>query len=61
MDEVFFLKVLHGGGDLRGHVEQHHGVDLLSVALPQVVQQVTVGHELCDDVERGLSCAHTCR
>lgn len=35
--KVFFLQVLHGRGDLRGHVKQHHGVDLFSVALSQVV------------------------
>lgn len=60
MYEVFFLQVLHGRGDLRGHVQQHHGVDLLAVALPQVVQQVAVGHELSDDVEGRLPRAHAC-
>lgn len=58
VDEVLPLQVLHGGGDLRGHVEQHHGVHLLPVALAQVVQQVAVRHELRDDVEGGLPCAH---
>lgn len=60
MYEVFFLQVLHGRGDLRGHVQQHHSVDLLAVALPQVVQQVAVGHELSDDVEGRLPRAHAC-
>lgn len=60
MYEVFFLQVLHGRGDLRGHVQQHHGVDLLADALPQVVQQVAVGHELGDDVEGRLPRAHAC-
>lgn len=32
--KVFFLQVLHCRGDLCGHVEQHHCIDLLSVALP---------------------------
>lgn len=58
--EVFFLQILHGRGDLSGHVQQHHGVDLLAVALPQVVQQVAVGHELRDDVEGRLPRAHAC-
>lgn len=59
--EVFLLQVLHGRGDLCSHVEQHHSIDLLSVTLPQVIQKVTVGHELCDDVKRRLSCANTYR
>ena len=60
MDEVLPLQVLHGGGDLRSHIEQHHCIDLLPETVPQVVQQVAVGHELCDDVEGRLACAHTC-
>lgn len=61
VDEVLLLQVLHGRGDLGGHVEQHDGADLLAVALAQVVQQVPVGHVLGHDVKRGLQGAHTCR
>lgn len=35
--KVFFLQVLHGRGDLCGHVEKHHCIDLLSVALSKEV------------------------
>lgn len=61
VDEVFLLQVLHGGRDLRGHVQQHHGVHLLPVTVPQVVQQVPIGHELSDYVEWGLPGADPCQ
>lgn len=61
MDEVLLLQVLHGRGDLGGHVEQHHSADLLAVALAEVIQQVPVGHVLCHDVKGGLQGAHTCQ
>lgn len=60
VNKVLLLKVLHGRRDLCGHVQQHHSIDLLPVALPKIVQQVAVGHELCDNVERWLSGADTC-
>ncbi len=59
VDEVLLLQILHGGGDLRGHVEQHHGIDLLMITVTQVIQQVSVGHELGDDVKRRFPCADT--
>lgn len=59
MNKVLLLQVFHCRGNLSGHVEQHHGVDLLAVTLAQVVQQVAVGHELSDDVEGGLTCTNT--
>lgn len=59
MNKILLLQVLHCRGDLSGHVEEHHSVDLLAVALAQVVQQVTVGHELGDDVEGRLTCTDT--
>ena len=59
VDEVLLLQVLHGGGDLCGHVEQHYGSHLLTVTLTQVVQEVPMGHVLSHDVEGGLKCAHT--
>lgn len=61
VDEVFLLQVLHGGRDLRGHIQQHHGVHLLPVTVPQVVQQVPIGHELSDYVEWGLPGADPCQ
>lgn len=60
MNKILLLQVLHSRGNLSGHVEQHHGVHLLTVTLTQVVQQVTVGHELGDDVEGRLACTNTC-
>lgn len=61
VDEVFLLQVLHGRRDLRGHVQQHHSIHLLPVALSQVVQQVPIGHELRDYIERGLPGADPCQ
>lgn len=58
VDEVLLLQVLHRGGDLCGHVEQHDGRHLLPVALSEVIQQVPVGHVLCDDVKGRLQSAH---
>ena len=58
--EVLLLQVLHGRGDLCGHVQQHHSIYLLFVTIPQVVQQVAVWHVLCHDVERRLQRAYTC-
>lgn len=59
VDEVLLLQILHGGGDLSGHVEQNHSVHLFSVTLTQVVQQVPVGHVLRHYVEWRLQCTHT--
>lgn len=59
VDKILLLQVLHCRGDLSGHVKQHDGVDLLAVTLAQVVQQVTVGHELGNDVERRLPRTNT--
>ena len=61
VDEVFLLQVLHGGRDLSGHVQQHHSIHLLPITVPQVVQQVPIGHELSDYVERGLPGADPCQ
>lgn len=61
VDEVLLLQVLHGRGDLCGHVEQHDCTDLLAVALAEIIQQVPVGHVLRHNVKRGLQGAHTCQ
>lgn len=55
------LQIAHATGYLRRDVHEHHRVDLILVAVPQVVQQVAFAHKLCDDIERWLSCAHTCK
>lgn len=57
VDEVLLLQVLHGRGDLCGHIEQHHGVDLLTITFTQVIQQVSMSHELCDDIKGRFPCA----
>lgn len=58
MNEAPALEVAHPAGDLRGHVHEHDGVDLLAVAVAQVVQEVASAHELGDDVEGRLPRAH---
>lgn len=58
MDETSTFEIAHPAGDLRGHVHEHDGGDVLAVAVAQVVQQVTLAHELGDDVEGGLARAH---
>ena len=57
MDEIAALQVGHGGGDLRGHVEEDDSIDLLAVGSAEVVEQVASGHELGDDVEGRLAGA----
>lgn len=59
VDEVLLLQILHGRGDLSGHVEQHHSIHLFPVTLTQIVQQVPVGHVLSHYVEWRLQCTHT--
>lgn len=60
VDEVFHLQILHSRGDLCGHVEEHHSVHLLAVTLTQIIQQIPMSHELCDDVKGRFPCAHAC-
>ena len=61
VDEAPSLQVGHARRDLRGHVHKRSGADLLLVAATQVVQQVAVCHELCDDVEWRFPGTDTCR
>lgn len=58
VNEVLLLQVLHGRGDLSGHIQQHHGIHLLPVTLTQIIKQIPICHELGDDVEWGLSRTH---
>ena len=51
MNEVSRLEVAHGRGNLRRDVHQDDLADLLSVGVPQVVQEISARHELRDDVE----------
>lgn len=60
MDEVFLLQILHSRGDLCGHIEKHHSVHLLTVTLTQIIQQIPMSHELCDDVKGRFPCTHAC-
>lgn len=60
VDETATLEVAHATSDLGGHVHKYHSIDLLLVPITQVVQQVPLTHELCDDIKWRLSCAHTC-
>lgn len=60
VDEILLLQVFHGRGDLGRHVQKDDGVDLLSVAVPEVVQEVPVRHELGDDIKRRLPRTDTC-
>jgi hypothetical protein len=60
VDETATLKVAHAASDLGGHVHKHHSIDLVLVPITQVVQQVSLTHEFCDDIKWRLSCAHTC-
>lgn len=60
MNEVLGLEVGHARGYLRGYVHEDGGTELLPARVTQVVEQVTLTHELCDDVEWGLPRTHTC-
>lgn len=60
MYEVLLLQVFHSRGDLCGHVEQRHGIHLRLFTISQVIQQVSMWHVLCHNVERRLQCTHTC-
>lgn len=59
VDEVLLLQVLHGRGDLSGHVKQHHCSHLLTAALPEVIEQIPVRHVFSHNVEWRLQGAHT--
>lgn len=59
MNKVLLFQVLHCGGDLSSHVEQHDSIHLLTVTLAEIVQQVAMRHVLRHNVERRLQCAHT--
>lgn len=59
MDEVLLLQILHGRGDLSGHVKQHNGSYLLTAALPEIVKQIPIWHVLGHNVKRRLQGTHT--
>lgn len=60
MYEAPALQIAHAASYLRRDVHEYHRVDLILVAMPQIVQQVAFAHELCDNVERRLSRTHAC-
>ncbi len=50
MNEVALLEVGHGPPHLNGHLKEDGGREDIPGLGSQVVQEVPVTHELCDDV-----------
>ena len=60
MDKLLALQVLHRRGHLRSYVNPGDEVEDIMVAAPQIVEEVSLAHELCDDEEWRLTRAHAC-
>ena len=62
MDEVLRLEMRHGRRDLGRHVEQNKWAKVGGWrTAAQIVEQVTMTHELGDDVKWRLSRTDTCK
>lgn len=59
VNKVPALEIAHSTGNLCGDVHEHNRVDLVTVGSAQIVQQVTLAHELGDDVKGRLPRTYT--
>lgn len=52
------LQVAHSWGNLRRHVHENYSIDVITALGAEIIEQVSSAHELGDDEERRLACAH---
>lgn len=59
MDEVVGLQVGHAGGDLHGHVEENRRSEFAGRALAEVIEEISMGHILRDNIVGRLPGTNT--